>query len=147
MFKGKYEYKIDSKGRISLPRPFKEVLQSDYSGRVVITNFDVCLVVYPIEEWEIFKEKAKSLPAYKDKVLSFIRFLYSGATECQLDKQGRVLIPAELRRYAKLEKEIVLLGVSNRIEIWNKDRWQEYLAESKSIIDDFAHQIINLTEK
>jgi len=147
MFKGKYVYKIDSKGRINLPKAFRDVLQRNYDDRIVITNFDFCLVGYPLAEWELLQEKVKLLPDFQEKILSFMRFFYSGATECQLDKQGRILLPSALRQYAGLDKEVVIIGVSNRIEIWDKERWQDFLTESKSIIDEFAHQIINLTEK
>jgi MraZ protein len=147
MFKGKYEHKIDSKGRLSLPRPFRQIMQNDYDSRMVITNFDICLVAYPLVEWQLLKEKVKSLPAFQDKVLNFMRFFYAGATECQLDKQGRILIPAELRQYAELKKDVVVVGVANRIEIWNKERWQGFIVESKAMINEFAHQIIDLTEK
>jgi len=147
MFKGKFIYKIDSKGRVNLPPPFREVLQTDYDEKLVITNFDFCLVAYPVVEWELLKEKVKSLPEFQEKILTFMRFFYSGATESQLDKQGRILIPLALRQYAGLKKEVVIIGVSNRIEIWNKKRWEDFIAESKSIIYKFAHQIIDITEK
>jgi MraZ protein len=147
MFKGKYEHKIDSKGRLSLPKPFKQIIQHNYDSRMVITNFDICLVAYPLIEWQLLKEKVKMLPDFQDKVLNFMRFFYAGATECQLDKQGRILIPSELRQYAELKKDVVVVGVSNRIEIWDKERWENFIVESKAMIDKFAHEIIDLTEK
>ncbi|TKJ35384.1 division/cell wall cluster transcriptional repressor MraZ [bacterium (candidate division B38) B3_B38] len=147
MFKGKYIYRIDSKGRVNIPPSFREVLQSHFDDRLIVTNFDLCLVAFPAVEWDLLKERLQQLSILKEKVLNFMRFFYSGASECTLDKQGRILIPLHLREYAQFDKEVVIIGVSNRIEIWNKERWEKFLADSKSLMDSFSAQLLELSQK
>jgi len=147
MFKGKYVYRIDSKGRVNIPPSFREVLQSNYDERLVVTNFDLCLVAFPVVEWDLLKERLQQLSILKEEALTFMRFFYSGACQCSLDKQGRILIPLHLREYAKFDKEVVIIGVSNRIEVWNKERWEMFLSESKSLIDSFSAKLLELSQK
>lgn len=97
MFRGQYEHTIDPKGRVSIPSRFREVLSTKGDGRLVITHFDNHLVAYPFDEWRIFEEKMAALPSTNDEVASFIRYLVAGAVDCEVDKQGRVLIPPPLR--------------------------------------------------
>lgn len=134
MFRGRYEHTIDPKGRVSLPVKFRDILKERYDDRLVITNFDSCLVAYPYDEWTLLEEKVSSLSMLKKEVTSFQRFFISGATECSIDKQGRILIPPILREYAKLEKDIVFTGMIKKIEIWSKNIWEQVFAKAK---DDF----------
>jgi len=98
---------------------------------------------YPMDEWKTIEEKIKSLPLTKKDARAFSRFFFSGATECEIDKQGRVNIPSTLIQYAKLEKECVVLGVSNRIEIWSKEIWEEYFNDSEQSFSEIAENLID----
>ena len=117
MFMGEYHHSIDTKGRIIIPSKFRESLGDMF---VITRGLDQCLFGYPLDEWSQLEEKLKGLPLTKKDARAFTRFFFSGATECELDKQGRVNIPGPLLNYGKLEKECVVLGESNRIEIWSK---------------------------
>lgn len=132
MFRGRFEHTIDSKGRISIPSKFREVLVDRYDERLVITNsYDGCLVAYPFKEWQIVEEKASKLTTIKKETSDFLRFFISGATECPIDKLGRILIPPVLREHAKLEKDIVLVGTLKQVEIWAKIRWEAIIARAQ----------------
>ncbi|MGZ3604750.1 MAG: division/cell wall cluster transcriptional repressor MraZ [Thermodesulfobacteriota bacterium] len=135
MFRGRYEYVIDSKGRISIPSKFKEILNQEYDNRLVITNYDHCLVAYPFQEWSLIEEKVKNLPALSKDARAFFRFFYSSGIDCEIDKHGRLLIPQSLRDYANLQKDVVLVGSGKKIEIWNKERWEEEFRKSQENFD------------
>ena len=122
MFMGEYNHTIDAKGRLIIPAKFREVLGDEF---VVTKGMDGCLFVFDNSEWQAFAEKLRSLPMIDKEVRQFTRFFLAGAASVEVDKQGRVLIPAVLREYASIEKEVVLAGVLNRIEIWDKERWME----------------------
>ncbi|HLG21453.1 MAG TPA: division/cell wall cluster transcriptional repressor MraZ [Candidatus Manganitrophaceae bacterium] len=126
MFLGRFQHAIDSKGRLSIPVKFREVLNSHSNGTVIITtDFDRCLIAYPLKEWNLIAEKVKKLPMMDKGVKNFLRFFYSWASECLLDKQGRILIPPPLREYASLERDTMVIGVENKFEIWNPEKWGE----------------------
>jgi len=118
---GEYIHTIDAKGRIIIPSKFREGLGEEF---VITLGLDGCLFAYPYSEWQIFVEKLKTLPGTKE-ARQLQRYFMAGAAACQADKQGRILIPAKLRESAALEKEIVFVGVLNKIEIWNKERWEK----------------------
>lgn len=122
MFKGEYSHSVDAKGRIIMPAKFREILGEMF---VVTKGLDGCLFVYPNDEWENIENKFREIPLTTKDARKFSRFFFAGAADCEVDKQGRVLIPAVLREFAGLNKEVVLVGVLNRIEIWSKERWQE----------------------
>lgn len=136
MFRGQFPHTIDAKGRVSVPSKFRDVLKDKYDERLIITNFDGCLIAYPFSEWQILEKKAANLSMLKKEAAQFLRFFYSGAAECWVDKLGRILIPQVLRDYAKLEKDIVLVGVAKKIEIWSKARWDAVIAKSQENFDD-----------
>ncbi len=121
MFMGEYNHTIDAKGRLIIPSRFREQLGSEF---VVTKGLDGCLFVYPNEEWARIEEKLKSVPLTAKDARRFSRFFFAGAASCELDRQGRILLPQGLREYAGLQKDIVLAGVLSRIEIWDRDRWQ-----------------------
>lgn len=139
MFMGEYHHNIDSKGRLIVPAKFRENLGEAF---VLTRGLDQCLFGYPLSEWKLIEEKLKGLPLTKRDARAFTRFFFSGATECEIDKQGRINISSPLMQYAKLDKECVVLGVSNRIEIWSKDLWVDYFTESEESFGEIAENLI-----
>ena len=113
-FCGEYQYSVDAKGRMGIPQKFREILGARF---MVTRGLDDCLFVYPMEEWEKFSQQLKSLPISNPNARQFVRFFMSGAVECELDKQGRILIPQTLRNYVGITKEVVVTGVGQRAEI------------------------------
>lgn len=123
MFTGEYNHTIDAKGRLIVPAKLREQLGETFA---VTKGLDGrCLSVYPIDEWKILEGKLRSLPLNNADGRALARYLMAGAVFCELDKQGRILLPAVLREFAQLEKEVVLVGVLDRVEIWNKDKWMD----------------------
>ena len=119
MFMGEYNHSIDAKGRIIVPAKFREELGEEF---VVTLGLDGCLFLYPNAEWEEFVAQLKQLPGNR-QARQLQRYFLAGAVNCEVDKQGRILIPAKLREHAKLEKEVVFVGVLGKIEIWSKEQW------------------------
>jgi len=140
MFIGEYEHALDSKNRIIVPAKFREELGNKF---ILTKGLDGCLYAYPLSEWKTLEEKMKKLPLTNKNARAFVRFFFSGANEMELDKQGRVLIPQSLSEYAAVKKEIVSIGVSNRVEIWSKENWEEY-NNSNIDFDDIAEQMSEL---
>lgn len=120
MFMGEYNHTIDAKGRLIVPSRFREKLGSDF---VVTKGLDGCLFVYPNEEWTSIEEKFRNIPLTTKDARKFSRFFFAGAAVCEVDRQGRILLPQVLREFADLQKDVVLAGVLGRIEIWSKERW------------------------
>lgn len=140
MFIGEYGHAIDAKNRIILPSKFRE----DLGDSCIMTKgLDGCLYVYPRDEWAILEEKLKSLPLTSKDARAFVRFFFSGANEMTFDKQGRTLIPQNLMQYAGIVKEVVSIGVSNRIEIWSKEKWNDY-TESDINMDEIGEKMSQL---
>lgn len=140
MFMGEFQHNIDTKGRIIMPVKFREDLGDNF---VITRGLDQCLFAYPMEEWKILEEKLKKLPLTKKDARAFTRFFFSGAIECEVDKQGRINIPSPLRSYAKLDKECVVIGVSNRIELWAKENWETYFEESEESFAEIAENMMD----
>ncbi|POZ57782.1 Transcriptional regulator MraZ [Lysinibacillus sphaericus] len=136
---GEYQHSVDAKGRLIVPAKFREALGETF---VVTRGLDNCLFGYPMDEWRKLEEKLKGLPMTKKDTRAFARFFFSGATEVEIDKQGRINIPSTLMQHAHLIKECVVLGVSNRIEIWAKDAWESYFAESEQSFNEIAENMI-----
>lgn len=120
MFMGEYNHTVDAKGRLIVPSKFREQLGEEF---VVTKGLDGCLFVYDNDEWRALEEKLKSLPLTNTNARKFSRFFLAGASSCEVDKQGRILLPAVLREHAGIDKDAVLVGVGSRIEIWSKDAW------------------------
>jgi MraZ protein len=137
---GEYHHTIDIKGRMIVPSKFRDGLGETF---VLTRGLDQCLFGYPMSEWKLIEEKLKALPLTKKDARAFTRFFFSGATECELDKQGRVNIASPLLQYAKLEKECVVIGVSNRIELWSKSIWENYVAEQEDSFEEIAENMID----
>ena len=122
MFMGRYNHTIDPKGRLSIPSKFREVLGDEF---VVSKGMDGCLFVYATHDWKVFEETLASLPLINVEARQFARYFLSGAQYVTVDKQGRILMPQDLREFAGLEKDVVLAGMGGRIEIWSLDKWNE----------------------
>ena len=119
---GEYEHSLDAKGRLIMPSK----LRDDIGEKFIITKgLDGCLFAFSIEEWKIFEQKLRSLPISNNDARAFSRFFFAGAMDCEIDKQGRFLISSNLRDFAGLTKEVVIVGMDSRIEIWSKDKWQK----------------------
>ncbi|MFA5881349.1 MAG: division/cell wall cluster transcriptional repressor MraZ [Eubacteriales bacterium] len=140
MFMGEFQHTIDVKGRLIVPSKFRDSLGERF---VATKGLDNCLFVYPAEEWQQLEQKLKSLPFTRADARAFVRFFFSGATECEIDKQGRILLPANLREYAKLEKDVVVLGVSNRVEIWSSGEWEKYSSKAEATYEEIAEKIVD----
>ena len=137
MLIGEYSHTIDNKGRMIVPAKFRVELGERF---IVTKGFDGCLYGYSIDEWKSIEEKIKTLPLITGKdARNFTRFFFSSAIECELDSQGRILITQNLREHAGLVKEVVVIGVSTRIEIWSKEKWEVYNDEQDS--DDIAEKM------
>ena len=139
MFMGEYNHTIDAKGRLIIPAKFRELLGEEF---VLTKGLDGCLSVYPMDEWKAFEEKLRALPLTSKEARTFARFFVAGAIMCELDKQGRILLPQVLRDFAGLEKDVVLAGNLNRIEIWSKANWTE--SNAYDDMDDIAEQMTDL---
>ncbi len=137
---GEYQHNIDTKGRIIVPSKFRDGLGEQF---VVTRGLDQCLFAYPMNEWHQLEEKLKKLPLTKKDARAFTRFFFSGAVECELDKQGRINIPAPLRKYAGIEKECAVIGVSNRVEFWAEDKWNEFVDVSEESFAEIAENMMD----
>ena len=140
MFIGEYQHTIDDKGRLIIPSKFRETLGQTF---VLTRGLDQCVFGYPMDEWKQLEQKLKALRFTKKDARAFSRFFFSGAAECQLDKQGRVNISQPLRDYAQLDKDCVVIGVSSRIEIWNKSKWEAYYETSETSFDEISESLLD----
>lgn len=141
MFMGEYHHTLDAKGRLIVPARFRDGLGETF---VVTRGLDHCLFAYPMDEWKSVEEKLRALPLTKADARSFVRFFFSGAIECELDKQGRIMVPQNLREYAKIDKDVVAVGVSTRVELWSAERWTEYVEDASESFEEIAESIVDL---
>lgn len=141
MLIGEYEHSIDTKGRLIMPSKLKEDIGEKF---VVTKGLDGCLFVYSQTEWKIFEDKLRAFPLTNKDARALIRFFLAGAMECEIDKQGRFVIPSNLREFAGLEKEVVVIGVLNKIEIWSKEKWLQYREEENNSADEIAEKMSSL---
>lgn len=141
MFFGEYNHNIDDKGRMSIPSKFRDELGEKF---YVTKGLDQCLFVFPETEWKNFQEKLTELPLTKSTARKFSRFFYAGAMDYGLDKQGRINITPGLRKHAEIEKEVVIIGVGTRIEIWSKVTWESYNSPDNMNYDEIAEQMEEL---
>ncbi len=138
MFINEYFHNIDSKGRVIMPSKFREEIGEEF---YITKGMDKCLFIYPVSAFIQMTDKLDKLSATKREARAFSRVFFSGASNQEIDKQGRFLIPQSLRKYADIEKEVAIIGVSNRIEIWDKNRWEEYSNDSSLNYDDLADDL------
>ncbi|HEX9667592.1 MAG TPA: division/cell wall cluster transcriptional repressor MraZ [Thermodesulfobacteriota bacterium] len=136
MFRGRFGHSVTDKGRVSVPSKFREVVREKYNGEtLIITNFDKCLIAYPLREWNELERKVSELPQFRQEVISFLRYLMGGAIDCSVDGQGRILIPQSLRIHARINREVVMVGMLTKFEIWAREVWEE--EESIKAYDEF----------
>ncbi|QIL45586.1 division/cell wall cluster transcriptional repressor MraZ [Vagococcus coleopterorum] len=140
MFMGEFKHNIDPKGRLIMPSKFRDGLGDKF---VVTRGMDGCLFGYPQDEWAKLEEKMKEMPIANKQARAFVRFFYSAATECELDKQGRINLPTNLISHGGLEKECVIIGVSDRVEIWDIEKWNEFSTEAEENFDELAETMID----
>lgn len=141
MFIGEFEHNIDDKGRVIMPAKFREELGAKF---VVTKGLDGCLFVYSLKEWSNIESKMHTTPMTSREARKFMRFFFAGAASCEVDRQGRILLPLNLREHASLDKEVVFAGVSSRIEIWSKERWDESNDYSEEEMDSIAEDMAEL---
>ena len=138
MLIGEYEHSLDAKGRVIMPAKLRE----DMGDKFILTKgLDGCLFGFSQTEWANFEEKLKTLPLTNKNARNFVRFFLSGATECEMDKQGRFLVISNLKGYAEMGKEIVVIGVGNRIEMWNKEKWTKHNSDENISADEIAEKM------
>jgi len=141
MLIGEYNHNMDSKGRIAIPAKFREKLGA---GAIITRGLDNCLFVFGETEWESLVNKLMSLPLSQANSRAFVRLMLSGARDAEFDAQGRILVPDYLRKYADLKKEIVVAGLYNRVEIWSKEKWEEYKRKTESKTEEIAERLSEL---
>lgn len=142
MFYGEYEHTLDRKGRLIIPSKFRETLAEQDVEKLFITRgLDGCLFIFVEEEWKAQEQKFKSISFTKSEGRKFNRLYFSGATEVAWDKQGRILIHQYLKEFADIKRDVVLIGVSNRIEVWSKERWKTFYQGSKDSFEQVAEGV------
>lgn len=137
---GEYKHNLDTKGRIIVPSKFRDLLSEQF---VITRGLDRCLFAYTLDEWSRIEEKLKTLPLTKKDARKFTRLFFSGATNVEIDKQGRINIPQNLRDYAGLLKDCTVIGVSSRIEIWDTESWENFYTESEENFEEIAEDLID----
>lgn len=144
MFYGEYEHSLDNKDRVIIPAKFREIFKEHYVEKFFITRgLDQCLFVFTEEVWKAQEKKFRDLPFTKTEARKFNRLYFSGACEVIADKQGRVLIPDYLKSYAEIKENVMIIGVSDRIEIWSKEKWKDFFENNKGQFEDLAEKLIN----
>ncbi|MBL7151565.1 MAG: division/cell wall cluster transcriptional repressor MraZ [Candidatus Omnitrophica bacterium] len=144
MFYGEYLHSIDRKGRIILPAKFREAAKNNFIERFFATRgLDKCLFMFSEEEWRTQEAKFKAIPFTKQQARTFNRLYFSGAVDIIPDKQGRILLPPYLKEFALIKREVVIVGVSNRIEIWARDSWEEFYGNSRQSFEEIAEKLMD----
>jgi MraZ protein len=146
MFRGQFDHAIDAKGRTSLPSRFRDVLVASGDLRIVLlpSPFDPCLDMFPVKAWEEFEAKIASLPQFEPNVIRLRRLYVSAAVECEIDKQGRVLVPTSLREHAGLTKDVHWAGMGRKVELWSQERWAEIRRVTESDKSDLMRALSEL---
>ena len=144
MFYGEYEHSMDRKGRLIIPSKFREVFKENYVERFFVTRgLDTCLFVFAEDEWKKQESRFRSLSFTNREARQFNRLYFSGACEVTCDRQGRILVPQYLKDFAKIKNDAIVVGVSNRMEIWAKDQWQEFYRSTKDSFEKIAENVFN----
>ena len=142
MFYGEHEHSIDEKGRLIIPSKFREVFKENYVERFFITRgLDTCLFVFTDDEWKKQESKFRALPFTSAEARQFNRIYFSGACEVTCDKQGRILVPDYLKEFAKIRRDVIIVGVSSRMEIWAKENWEVFYKTTKDSFEKIAERI------
>lgn len=139
MLMGEYKHTVDTKGRVIIPMKLREEVGEKF---IVTRGLDGCLFGYPMSSWQSLTEKlSANLPLSQKNARQVVRFFYSAATEVEFDKQGRIMIPQTLREYATIKKNVRIVGVSDRLEIWDDSTWKEYVAQTQDTVDELTEEI------
>lgn len=145
MFYGEFEHSIDRKGRLILPAKFREVAKNQFVEKFFVTRgLDKCLFMFGEEEWRSQENKFKTMSFTKQQSRTFNRLLFSGAVEVSFDKQGRILLPQYLKDFAGIKRDVMIVGVSNRIEIWAKDSWGDFYSNSRQSFEEIAEKLMDV---
>jgi len=148
MFYGEYEHTIDKKGRLIIPSRFRESFKEyDISKLYITRGLDKCLFIFTENEWKTQESKFKAISFTKSEARKFNRLYFSGAAQIECDRQGRILIPKYLKDFAGIKKDVMLIGVSNRMEVWSKDIWQAYYNSSKESFEEIAEKLMAQQEE
>ncbi len=141
MFKGEHQHTLDEKNRLTVPAKFREGLGDKF---VITRGLDNCLFAYPEDEWTKLEEKLKVLPFTRADARSFSRFFFSGAVDAEVDKQGRVVVPANLKEHARIDKDVVIIGVATRVEIWARTEWEAFREKTEASYEEIAEKIVDI---
>ncbi|MBI4227602.1 MAG: division/cell wall cluster transcriptional repressor MraZ [Candidatus Omnitrophica bacterium] len=142
MFYGEHEHTIDRKGRLIIPSKFREALKEHYAEKLVVTRgLDQCLFGFPEEEWKAQEQRFRAIPFTKAQSRQFNRLFFSGAVELVWDRQGRILLPQYLKEFAGITRDVVVVGVSNRVEIWAKERWRQAYDMTRGSFEEIAEKL------
>lgn len=145
MFKGQFIYSVDSKGRVSIPAKLRKHIPAEANDTFTMTRgIDLCIDVYPQDQWNLFEQKLKNLNSYQQKAAKFKRMILQYAVEDNLDTQSRILIPQNLLQYAKIEKDVLILGALEKIELWNPKTYEEYINRSSETYEEIAAEVMVL---
>ena len=143
MFYGEYSHALDKKGRVIIPAKFREVVKEHFTEKFYLTRgLDGCLFVFTEESWKSQERKFREMPFTRGESRKFNRLYFSGACEAVCDKQGRILIPEYLKEYAKIKEEVVMIGVSDRIEIWAKENWEKFFEANQGSFEELAEKLV-----
>jgi len=144
MFYGQYEHALDAKDRVIIPSKFREIFKEHYIEKFYLTRgLDRCLFVFTEEEWKVQERRFREMPFTKEQSRKFNRLYFSGACEVLCDKQGRILIPSYLKSYAEIKADVVIIGVSDRIEIWSKEKWSDFFKGNLDSFEDLAEKLVS----
>ena len=147
MFYGEYEHSIDKKGRLIVPSKFRDSFKEyDIEKLYVTRGLDKCLFMFTENEWKTQESKFKAVPFTKSEARKFNRIYFAGAVQIECDKQGRILIPKYLKDFAGIKRDVMIIGVSNRIEVWAREAWQAYYNNSKESFEDIAERLMTQEE-
>lgn len=144
MFRGRYQHTIDPKGRLSIPAKFREELVERGTETLVLTEGDHCIVAYPLDEWERFEDKLRQRPQLAPEMRNFLRVTVASAKDCPVDRAGRTLVPPELREFASLQKEVMIVGALTTFEIWNRDRWVDHYQRLRGGFEENTRKLSEL---
>ncbi len=144
MFRGKYPHTIDAKGRLSIPARYRDELAGRGTDTLVLTEGDHCIWAFPMDEWERLEEKLRQQPQLSAEMRHFLRMTVASAKDCQVDRVGRTLVPPDLRGFAGLQKEVMIVGALSKFEIWSRERWNDHYQGLRGGFDEMARKLSEL---
>lgn len=144
MFRGRSFHNVDTKSRISIPTGYRSEFERRSDKAPILTNIANCLALYPYEDWCEYEDKLLGISSFDPDVQAFSRFMVSGAVECPIDKQGRILVPPPLRQYAGIDREVVIAGLGSHLELWDRQRFETELAKTQARYDEISASVAKL---